>query len=1174
MIRKFAPFLLWTVLSWAPAAGAAAVVDPALEPVAINTAPGPEYAEETRRFQGIPGIERAANGRLWATWYAGGPDEPGEGPGNYVVLVTSGDDGKTWSKAKLVIDPPGPVRAYDPCLWHAPDGRLWLFWAQSYHWWDGRSGVWCSVAENSGDEAPRWSAPRRLCNGIMMNKPTVLSTGEWLLPTSVWAEPAKASTPAEYRHNLGSENGANVHVSRDQGASWTLLGQAHVPNRVFDEHSLVERGDGSLWMLVRAAYGIGESVSTDRGKTWSEGKASPIPHVNSRFFIRRLRSGKLLLVSHNPPNRKTRSHLIAHLSDDDGKTWTGGLLIDERPNVSYPDGVQAADGTIYLIYDYARTKEKQIFMASFTEDDVKQGEWKSAQARSRVLVNQANSQDAKPTAAASIAPSNAWSKQAAEDAKQDRTSIPYDGKTPNKLVCDTTLRQLADGSWALFLLAGDDFEPSPKNYVGLTRSTDQGRTWSPLEPVDIGFPREGKTSGQGPTELMVRGARSTLFFSTHSQTWGRDWQSWMMSSDDLCRTWSKPEPVPGRLGQFTFIRNHIVTRDGRILIPFQHYLGPGKDVPPPPAEEKPWHKALRHYVSNPRNGVLISSDGGKSWSEHGNVRLTADDRYHGWAENNIAEMADGRIVMIIRGDRLGGVLYAAESPDGGKTWPEFATKTEIPNPGSKATLYSLGGDTVAMLHNPNPKRRSPLALWISFDGLKTWPYQRVLVPESSDGPKGNLNYPDGFVSQDKQWLHFAFDDNRHRAVHYSAKLPPLPSAPARPAKPGAAKAATPPRSVLDLTLEPTTINTAPGPQYSDEQRDYAMTIGIERTRGGRLWAAWVGGGDSPLAYFVAASSDDNGATWSKPRLVIDPVDTPAPGSLPQSALVGNLWTDPTGKLWLFYDQSLGAFDGRAGVWAITCANPDAETPTWSAPRRLWHGMILNKPTVLKNGEWLLPISLWTRDRIGAPFRDCYRELDPLRMANIFVSTDQGATWTRRGGVTIPKTDFDEHMFVELSDGRLWLLARTMSGIAESFSSDQGRTWSKPEVSTIKNVSARFFLRRLASGRLLLVKNGPIDQRLKSRARMTAFLSDDEGKSWKGGLVLDERNGVSYPDGFQMPDGPIVVSYDRNRAKDREILMARFTEDDVLAGALTSPGSQLKMLVNKARGPQPGGSSLP
>ena len=109
----------------------------------------------------------------------------------------------------------------------------------------------------------------------------------------------------------------------------------------------------------------------------------------------------------------------------------------------------------------------------------------------------------------------------------------------------------------------------------------------------------------------------------------------------------------------------------------------------------------------------------------------------------------------------------------GKTWPEFAALTPVPNPGSKATLYPLGSDTVAMLHNPNSKHRSPLALWISFDGMKTWPYQRVLVSESSDGPKGRLNYPDGFVNKDGQWLHFAYDDNRHRAGVYSAKLPPM-----------------------------------------------------------------------------------------------------------------------------------------------------------------------------------------------------------------------------------------------------------------------------------------------------------------------------------------------------------------------------------------------------------------
>ena len=97
-----------------------------------------------------------------------------------------------------------------------------------------------------------------------------------------------------------------------------------------------------------------------------------------------------------------------------------------------------------------------------------------------------------------------WAAQAVTDAKSDRTAIIFDGVSPNKMVCDTTLRELPDGSWILFMLAGGDTEPSPLNYTGVTRSLDKGRTWSPLERFDVGFPREGKTIGQGPTELMIR----------------------------------------------------------------------------------------------------------------------------------------------------------------------------------------------------------------------------------------------------------------------------------------------------------------------------------------------------------------------------------------------------------------------------------------------------------------------------------------------------------------------------------------------------------------------------------------------------------------------------------------------------------------------------------------------
>ncbi len=446
--------------------------------------------------------------------------------------------------------------------------------------------------------------------------------------------------------------------------------------------------------------------------------------------------------------------MTAFLSTDDGLTWGRGLLIDDRAEVSYPDGFQAADGSIHILYDWNRHTDAEILHVRFQESD-----FQIRPKLTKDLVNKALA----PKLPRSITPDPRWTMQAEEDAKHDYKSIPYDGITPNKMVCDTTLRQLPDGSWILFILAGGDTEPSPLNYTAISRSVDQGKSWTPMERFDVGFPREGKTIGQGATEVMIHGSRSTVFFSTHSKHWANDWRSWFLTSDDSFKTWSKPSELPGRLKNRTFMRKHIVCRDGRIMVPFQHYVGP---------DDQQHLEPLARDFTNPRNGVLVSSDGGQSWTEYGNVRLTPNDRYFGWAENDLFEHPDGKITMIIRADGLGGMLYRAESTDGGKTWPEFAGLTQIPNPGSKATLYNLGENRVAILHNPNSKHRSPMALWISFDGMKTWPYQRILQAESVDGPKGRMNYPDGFVSADGQWLHFAFDDNRHRAVHYSAKLPP------------------------------------------------------------------------------------------------------------------------------------------------------------------------------------------------------------------------------------------------------------------------------------------------------------------------------------------------------------------------------------------------------------------
>ncbi len=343
-------------------------LDLALQPAQVIVSPWPQHIPPTKR-QGVAGIERTAKGRLWAIY---GRDV--ESTRTYQVLKTSDDDGQSWSEVKLMILPHTGTRAMSANVWIDPQGRLWLFWGQSAGLQDGRFGVWAIVADDPDATQPKWSTPRRLGDGILLNKPAVLKNGDWLLPASVWK----------------ADNSCHVLASSDQGKTFQLRGTAHIAEahtRGPDEPMIVERNDGSLWMMVRV-QGMAESISNDGGKTWSPVERIKIKHNTSRFFLRRLRTGTLLLVKHGPLDQRTkREQLTAYISDDDGKTWLGGLMIDERDDVTYPDGVQAEDGTIYIVYDYHRTPEGIIHMATFREDDVRAGKPVTDKVRLRALID-------------------------------------------------------------------------------------------------------------------------------------------------------------------------------------------------------------------------------------------------------------------------------------------------------------------------------------------------------------------------------------------------------------------------------------------------------------------------------------------------------------------------------------------------------------------------------------------------------------------------------------------------------------------------------------------------------------------------------------------------------------------------------------------------------------------
>lgn len=309
------------------------------------------YQAENRKFTGIPSLA-ISDSCMWVTWYAG--ITPAEDHNSYVVVAVSKDKGNSWEEV-LAIDPDGSgeERAYDPQAWIDPNGKLWIFWAQQ----GANAGLWAITTDQPNNSTPEWSEPRRITEGTMMGKPLVLSGGEWaIVPSSRYVD-----------------NSARLVISTDQGKTWQERGAVNVPEneRNFDEHTVVEREDGSLWMLIRVKSGIGESISADAGKTWSPFSFSKMEHPNARFFVRRLQSGSLLLVKHGPVNVKTaRSHLMAFISKDDGQIWSKGLLLDERLRAAYPDGQQDKDGRIYMVYDYNRTKDQTIFITSFTENEI------------------------------------------------------------------------------------------------------------------------------------------------------------------------------------------------------------------------------------------------------------------------------------------------------------------------------------------------------------------------------------------------------------------------------------------------------------------------------------------------------------------------------------------------------------------------------------------------------------------------------------------------------------------------------------------------------------------------------------------------------------------------------------------------------------------------------------
>ena len=318
------------------------------------------YSAKRRKWQSAPCICKTDDGILYCT-FSGDNFGGDEAPNNYNVIMKSTDCGETW-KTVNIIDHMDSVRMHEPILWTDKYGDLWHFWAQSYNWWDGRGGVWAMKLTDADNMV--WTEPKRLCHGVMACPPITLADGSIALPVSIWKK-------YKGMHHLPEFENAGIYISEDDGETFTYMGGASADESDFDENTIVERSDGSLYMTIRCVNSIDYTVSYDKGKNWSKPEKL-MNHTGSRSFLAKLPSGNFVLVTND--SDKERSRMTAFLSTDNCKNFDKKLLLFEKGNVSYPAGCVDKDGRIYVAYDFNRYVDEEIYFASITEKDIAAGE--------------------------------------------------------------------------------------------------------------------------------------------------------------------------------------------------------------------------------------------------------------------------------------------------------------------------------------------------------------------------------------------------------------------------------------------------------------------------------------------------------------------------------------------------------------------------------------------------------------------------------------------------------------------------------------------------------------------------------------------------------------------------------------------------------------------------------
>jgi len=237
--------------------------------------------------------------------------------------------------------------------------------------------------------------------------------------------------------------------------------------------------------------------------------------------------------------------------------------------------------------------------------------------------------------------------------------------------------------------------------------------------------------------------------------------------------------------------------------------------------------------------------------------------------------------------------------------------------------------------------------------------------------------------------------------------------------------------------------------------------------------------------------------------------------------------------WSWNDVSREAApDVRLDVWAVRSTDSGR---TWTGLQRIQSGYCGAIRDIIQTKSGRVVV---TAQNIVPPV--------PRHWTVTYSTADEGLTWTPSNILDLGGSGHHdgsiEATVEQLRDGRLWLLMRTsLDRFWQAHSDDDGQRWTSFGPSSIEASTAPGLLKRLRSGRLILLWNRPHPEGRKlerrpggqayaqpvwaHRGELSMAFSNDDGKTWSKPVVIarEEGKSLAYPYLYEPEPGTLWIT---------------------------------------------------